>query len=68
MEHVPDVVALMSFATAAMYAETSAVLRWLLNQQYAEQVRLELERADRVVASCLTPLECRRVLARLTPS
>lgn len=50
-----------------LYAETSAVLRWLLNQEYAEQVRLHLERADRVAASCLTPLECRRVLSRLTP-
>src|SRR5688572_14102191 len=50
-----------------LYAETSAVLRWLLNQEHAEQVRLELERADRIAASCLTPLECRRVLSRLTP-
>lgn len=50
-----------------LYAETSAVLRWLLNQDYSEEVRLELERADRVAASCLTLLECRRVLSRLTP-
>ncbi|MEO8185104.1 MAG: type II toxin-antitoxin system VapC family toxin [Deltaproteobacteria bacterium] len=50
-----------------LYAETSAVLRWLLNQEYAQEVRLELERADRVAASCLTQLECRRVLSRLTP-
>ena len=50
-----------------LYAETSAVLRWLLNQEYAEEVRLELARADRVAASCLTPLECRRALSRLTP-
>jgi predicted nucleic acid-binding protein len=50
-----------------LYAETSAVLRWLLGQEHAEPVRLELERAERVAASQLTPLECRRVLARLTP-
>jgi predicted nucleic acid-binding protein len=50
-----------------LYAETSAVLRWLLRQEHGEQVRLELERAERVAASQLTPLECRRVLARLTP-
>lgn len=50
-----------------LYAETSAVLRWLLRQEHAEPVRLELERAERVAASQLTPLECRRVLARLTP-
>jgi predicted nucleic acid-binding protein len=50
-----------------LYAETSAVLRWLLRQEHGELVRLELERAERVAASQLTPLECRRVLARLTP-
>ncbi len=49
-----------------LYAETSAVLRWLLNQEYGEEVRLELERSERVASSCLTPLECRRVLSRLT--
>lgn len=50
-----------------LYAETSAVLRWLLRQEHGELVRLELERAERVAASQLTPLECRRALARLTP-
>lgn len=50
-----------------LYAETSAVLRWLLRQEHGELVRLELQRAERVAASQLTPLECRRVLARLTP-
>jgi predicted nucleic acid-binding protein len=50
-----------------LYAETSAVLRWLLGQEHGELVRMELERAERVAASQLTPLECRRVLARLTP-
>jgi uncharacterized protein with PIN domain len=49
-----------------LYAETSAVLRWLLNQEHAQEVRLELERAESVAASCLTTLECRRVLCRLT--
>jgi hypothetical protein len=49
-----------------LYAETSAVLRWLLGQEHGEAVRLELERAERVAASHLTPLECRRVLAGLT--
>lgn len=49
-----------------LYAETSAVLRWLLGQEHGEAVRLELERAERVAASHLTPVECRRVLARLT--
>ena len=50
-----------------LYAETSAVLRWLLGQEHGEEVRHELERAERVIASCLTILECKRALSRLAP-
>ena len=50
-----------------LYAETSAVLRWLLGQELGTDVRRELQRADRVAASCLTVLECQRVLCRLAP-
>lgn len=50
-----------------LYAETSAVLRWLLGQELGEEVRRELQSAERVAASCLTVLECKRVLSRLAP-
>jgi predicted nucleic acid-binding protein len=50
-----------------LYAETSAVLRWLLGQELGTEVRRELQQADRVAASCLTVLECQRVLSRLAP-
>jgi predicted nucleic acid-binding protein len=48
-----------------LYAETSAVLRWLLGQPSGDAVRDELARAERVATSALTGVECERALARL---
>jgi len=47
-----------------LYAESSAVLGWLLGE--ASQVRVigELTAADRVATSVVTVLECSRALAR----
>jgi uncharacterized protein with PIN domain len=47
-----------------VYAETSAVLAWLLGESAASAVRRHLADAERVVASTLTQLECGRALAR----
>jgi uncharacterized protein len=47
-----------------VYAESSAVLAWLLGEPTAPAVRAILAGAERVVASALTPLECGRALAR----
>jgi len=47
-----------------VYAESSAVLAWLLGEPAAPRVRNTLATAERVVASTLTPLECGRALAR----
>jgi hypothetical protein len=47
-----------------VYAESSAVLAWLLGEPAAPAVRQVLAGAERVVASTLTPLECARALAR----
>ncbi len=46
------------------YAESSAVLNWLLGEPGDEAVRLLLADAERVVASTLTKVECARALAR----
>lgn len=51
-----------------LYAESSAILRWLLGQAEAELVRARLQAAERVIASCLTIVECERALVRLTGS
>ncbi len=48
-----------------VYAESSAVLWWLLDEPDGEAVRAVLETADVVVASRLTQLECLRGLVRL---
>lgn len=47
-----------------VYAETSAVLCWLLGEAREADVRAGLGEAERVVASTLTGLECARALAR----
>lgn len=47
-----------------VYAESSAVLAWLLGEPSAAGVRRILAGAERVVASSLTGLECARGLAR----
>lgn len=47
-----------------VYAESSAVLAWLLGEPAGKRVRAILAKADRVVASTLTGVECARGLAR----
>ncbi|MDI7267637.1 MAG: type II toxin-antitoxin system VapC family toxin [Myxococcota bacterium] len=48
-----------------VYAETSAVLRWLFGEPEGETVRRHLAEAERVVSSHLTILECYRSVVRL---
>ncbi len=48
------------------YAETSAVLNWLLGEPREVEVRHVLADAERVVSSSLTAVECARVMARAT--
>ena len=48
----------------SIYAESSAVLAWLLGEADGEGARQALANADRVVASDLTLVECDRVLIR----
>ena len=47
-----------------VYAESSAVLAWLLGEPGSDAAAAALAGADNVVASSLTELECRRALAR----
>ena len=47
-----------------LYAESSAVLAWLLGEDAAPRVREFLRSANLVMASDLTLLECDRVLIR----
>jgi predicted nucleic acid-binding protein len=47
-----------------LYAESSAVLAWLLEQEHGETVALKLAQAEIVIASDLTLIECDRVLVR----
>ena len=46
------------------YAESSAVLTWLLGERWQAGVRRLLAEAERVVASTLTGVECARALSR----
>jgi hypothetical protein len=48
----------------SLYAESSAVLAWLLDEAAARQVRESLAGAGTVVASDMTLIECDRVLHR----
>jgi predicted nucleic acid-binding protein len=48
----------------SLYAESSAVLAWLLDESSASEVRRLLAEADIIVASDLTLIECDRVLLR----
>ena len=48
----------------SLYAESSAVLAWLLDEEAGARVRQLLRAADIVVASDLTVIECERVLIR----
>jgi predicted nucleic acid-binding protein len=47
-----------------LYAESSAVLAWLLGQAGGEDVAAELRSASGVIASDLALVECERVLIR----
>ena len=47
-----------------VYAESSAILAWLLGEPSQTVAIRELEGADRVVTSSLTAVECARGLAR----
>jgi predicted nucleic acid-binding protein len=47
-----------------LYAESSAVLAWLLEQEHYDTVVSALEQAELVIASDLTLIECDRVLIR----
>jgi len=47
-----------------LYAESSAVLAWLLDETPAPEVRRLLRDAEIIVASDLTLIECDRVLLR----
>ena len=47
-----------------VYAESSAVLAWLLGEPIQGVVRRTLREAERVMASSLTTVECARGLAR----
>ena len=47
-----------------VYAESSAVLAWLLGEEAGPRVREVLRRAELVMASDLTLVECDRVLIR----
>jgi predicted nucleic acid-binding protein len=47
-----------------VYAETSAVLRWLCAEEGGEAIRATLAAADKVISSRLTLIETRRVLRR----
>jgi len=47
-----------------IYAESSAVLAWLLGEVTSRRVREVLRRADLVMASDLVLIECDRVLIR----
>lgn len=47
-----------------LYAESSAVVAWLLSEDDAEEIRAALAGAGLILASDLTSLECDRVLLR----
>lgn len=47
-----------------LYAETSAVLRWLFAEEGGEGLRVALASADKVTSSRLTQIETRRVVRR----
>jgi predicted nucleic acid-binding protein len=47
-----------------LYAESSAVLAWLLDENSAADVRRSLAGAEIIVASDLTLIECDRVILR----
>lgn len=48
----------------AVYLETSALVTWAYSQEGWDRVHREIEAADELVASTVTALEARRVVAR----
>ena len=48
----------------SVYAESSAILAWLLDEAFGADVRRLLTIADSIVSSDLTLIECDRVLMR----
>ena len=48
----------------SVYAESSAILAWLLDEAFGADVRRLLTIADAIVSSDLTLIECDRVLMR----
>ena len=48
----------------SLYAESSAILAWLLGEARADGIRDQLAEADLVLSSELTLVECERVLIR----
>ena len=49
---------------STLYAETSAVLRWLLNDPDGDVARREIDAHESVLASVLTSVEVERALVR----
>ena len=47
-----------------VYAESSAVLAWLLGEETGHSVREVIQHAELVIASDLTLVECNRLLIR----
>lgn len=47
-----------------LYAESSAVVTWLLSQERASEIGSTLAAAELIISSDLTLLECERVLVR----
>lgn len=47
-----------------IYAESSAVLAWLLGEPAEARIRPVLDDADRIMTSALTGVECARALGR----
>jgi hypothetical protein len=47
-----------------VYAESSAVLTWVLSQEREEEIESALAEAELITSSDLTMLECERVLVR----
>jgi uncharacterized protein with PIN domain len=51
-----------------LYVESSAVLAWLLGETDGQDVRASLSRAEAVISSDVTLIECDRVLIRAVVS
>ena len=47
-----------------LYAESSAVLTWVLSQERESEIESALAKAELIISSDLTMLECERVLVR----